>query len=804
MLSSERSIPRPIPGCPPARRGCAPGKVASGGLSFFSRLKPHAKPRPAGVWAGKSAEGCIHSVMDTLDYGLSSPQLALMNNGQVFVAGQVQAPMTPPTTQQKSQSSSKMGMLMAADAAPAATSLTVGSSLFAVGCAQNLQIEYIKQNQGVPIYINAYQAAVNNGPLPANTNSQPSYPQWPWKSSVPSVANRGAQLDICFNTGQTVSTVTTKLEASLQINPPAPYATPAAITVNVSPTGIATQCIASFTLTRDMTIPGSTLRFTVDPNRGVWPSSIPVINTAFNIDPGWKAVPPMKFRIIPIHYKDPTSNPAIDLQAPLVDQNKITMIEKTLLEMYPISSCQYMGVLPESEYVYTVGGMSPYPTLGTRTSFTVQDQAKTSTTPAVMGGWSMVLREMEEYREQSIGSNEIWLSSLIDPSVPQLPGSEINGLGQMGFVYSPTSGTVIWNMASCFLDYENTTDFDYIGDPSKSTIPHEIGHNYNRSHAPTPTIGIFVAPSSTDQFYPYSNGQIGQGNSSSYFDVGMGTLNALPAYRNVTYDLMGYVKPRWISDYTYGGISMQMQSFYNLMHPAASVALAATVVSPSMVAVDAAQRKIEESSASMISLIRFECDNDYGDFLEVGFTSIKSSGGTRRPEPMGRLLFRACSSSGEVYETHFDTQPAGDWLPGRRVGGVELPSPEKWSKYQILLDGKVVYSIDFGMDPGKVEMQVRFSRENEPELANGQSRQRVEGWGKQKPRKAWARVRCESNPTGWEVVNSFTSDNPVVSIPNRILEENSHPVVEIHACYGFHEKIHSFIWNDNSTSNQLP
>jgi len=71
-------------------------KTASGGLAGFRPSKPAAKPRPAWVSWAKKAEGVTHSVMDTLDYGISSPQLALMNNGQVFVAGQVEPPMTPP------------------------------------------------------------------------------------------------------------------------------------------------------------------------------------------------------------------------------------------------------------------------------------------------------------------------------------------------------------------------------------------------------------------------------------------------------------------------------------------------------------------------------------------------------------------------------------------------------------------------------------------------------------------------------------------------------------------------------------
>lgn len=50
------------------------------------------------------------SVMDNLDYGISSPQLALMNDGSVFVAGQIEPPMNPPSqSQAQSQCDSAQG-----------------------------------------------------------------------------------------------------------------------------------------------------------------------------------------------------------------------------------------------------------------------------------------------------------------------------------------------------------------------------------------------------------------------------------------------------------------------------------------------------------------------------------------------------------------------------------------------------------------------------------------------------------------------------------------------------------------------
>jgi hypothetical protein len=65
------------------------------------------------------------SVMDHLDYGLSEPKLALLQDGSVFVAGQVQAPMETP----EAIAQAKMSKIAAADSLNNLT-LLIGSTLF--------------------------------------------------------------------------------------------------------------------------------------------------------------------------------------------------------------------------------------------------------------------------------------------------------------------------------------------------------------------------------------------------------------------------------------------------------------------------------------------------------------------------------------------------------------------------------------------------------------------------------------------------------------------------------------------------
>jgi hypothetical protein len=77
-----------------------------------------------------------------------------------------------------------------------------------------------------------------------------------------------------------------------------------------------------------------------------------------------------------------------------------------------------------------------------------------------------------------------------------------------------------------------------------SIMAHELGHNFNRGHAPCPPSGP-GAPLGIDQQYPVANGRIG----SLGWEPGQG-LKAGDLYT----DLMGYCDPRWISDYTYKGM----------------------------------------------------------------------------------------------------------------------------------------------------------------------------------------------------------------------------------------------------------
>jgi hypothetical protein len=68
--------------------------------------------------------------MDHMDYGLSEPQLALMGDGGVFVAGQIQAPMEAPAIPQTMRWDAQAGVFRSVSSNTAGTVLTSGMCLW--------------------------------------------------------------------------------------------------------------------------------------------------------------------------------------------------------------------------------------------------------------------------------------------------------------------------------------------------------------------------------------------------------------------------------------------------------------------------------------------------------------------------------------------------------------------------------------------------------------------------------------------------------------------------------------------------
>jgi len=132
----------------------------------------------------------------------------------------------------------------------------------------------------------------------------------------------------------------------------------------------------------------------------------------------------------------------------------------------------------------------------------------TSSDLTTKAGWGAFLREIAVLQLQE-GSGGYYYGAVKPP-----PGSSYGGLGYIG---RPVS----------------------VGGPSDKTLAHEVGHNLSLRHAPCGGAG------SPDPNYPYEGGDIGVWGYDFRGRVGLGTVVPPSDYK----DVMGYCKPKWISDY---------------------------------------------------------------------------------------------------------------------------------------------------------------------------------------------------------------------------------------------------------------
>ena len=103
----------------------------------------------------------------------------------------------------------------------------------------------------------------------------------------------------------------------------------------------------------------------------------------------------------------------------------------------------------------------------------------------------------------------------------------------------------------------------FLSASSGDVIAHEVGHVYNRKHAPSDrdatgaVTNIFCqSPANEDSFYPYYKSPTGAAYPrSSIGEVGLNVFNATLFDPATTYDLMSYCNPEWISPYNWEGIA---------------------------------------------------------------------------------------------------------------------------------------------------------------------------------------------------------------------------------------------------------
>lgn len=140
--------------------------------------------------------------------------------------------------------------------------------------------------------------------------------------------------------------------------------------------------------------------------------------------------------------------------------------------------------------------------------------------------WGAVLGDIANLRA-SDGSARMY-HGIIDPGY----SSGIAGIGYIGWPVA-----VSWNRSG-----------------AAGVVAHELGHNFNLTHAPCGTGG--------NPSYPHADGKIGVWG----YELDSATLYD-PAVR---YDFMSYCNPVWISDYSYDRtLDWRVASGYSVVEPAA-------------------------------------------------------------------------------------------------------------------------------------------------------------------------------------------------------------------------------------------
>jgi hypothetical protein len=193
-----------------------------------------------------------------------------------------------------------------------------------------------------------------------------------------------------------------------------------------------------------------------------------------------RTAPAFSIRFVPVRQR------ANGLQGNVTESNKEQYLDLTR-RIYPLSR-----VTSDVHAVYTTATSTPL--------------------SSDLSTWSVVLGEIHALRTAE-GSSAYYYG-VVNPG----PGSPWAGVGFLG--------------APAALGYDAPSDRSRV-------TAHELGHNWNRHHAPCGN------PGAPDPRYPYTFGLIGVYG----FDVGRQQLRA-PYYP----DIMGYCVDPWISDYTYQAV----------------------------------------------------------------------------------------------------------------------------------------------------------------------------------------------------------------------------------------------------------
>jgi hypothetical protein len=205
----------------------------------------------------------------------------------------------------------------------------------------------------------------------------------------------------------------------------------------------------------------------------------------------------LKLTVVPIQYNGDGSGRMPDTSA-----TQLQLIEDAFYAVYPITSIQ-LSLRAAVAYPNAVGSDG--------------------------SGWSAMLNAFADLRANDNAAADEYYFGVFQPasSHSAFCGGQAC-IGGLGFT-APASSS--YHRAAIGLGYSGNT---YV-----EIALHEVGHLHGRGHAPCNTNG-------SDTNFPYPNGALGGWG----YDLLSGSLVSPSNHK----DLMGYCKPRWISDYNFGNL----------------------------------------------------------------------------------------------------------------------------------------------------------------------------------------------------------------------------------------------------------
>jgi len=169
-------------------------------------------------------------------------------------------------------------------------------------------------------------------------------------------------------------------------------------------------------------------------------------------------------------------------------------------------------------------------------SITVGDTL-TATSPI---DWSGMLDQVRAKRTSDKPAADVYYYGLVKPADSLRTYCQSSCTTGIGFVVTSATGTTAGSGRAA-------VGVGFVDKSSAQTMTHEVGHNHGRNHSPCSTAGTITG---VDASYPYTNGALG----SWGYDYRTQALLDPAKYT----DIMGYCSNKWMSDYTYSGITTRV------------------------------------------------------------------------------------------------------------------------------------------------------------------------------------------------------------------------------------------------------